>query len=110
MDVSSAAVFSTTASLQANGLSAQVRLGDLYQGMTGPFRTIVTNPPFHDGLERSVTVTQRLISGAPKLLAAHGELLLVANRGLPYADWLHEAFNQVSVLQDNRQFRVWAAS
>ena len=110
VDVSGAAVFSTKASLQANGLSAQVCHADLYQGITGHFRTIVTNPPFHDGLDRSVKVTQRLISGAPKLLAANGELVLVANRGLPYADWLHEAFRRVSVLRENRQFRVWAAS
>jgi len=110
VDVSSAAVFSTSASLEANAMSARVQLGDLYRGMSGSFRTIVTNPPFHDGLDRSVQVTRQLISGAPEMLAANGELLLVANRGLPYADWLQETFTRVSLLRENRRFRVWQAS
>lgn len=109
VDVSAAAVAATQQTLQRNGLDGAVRLSDLYAAVDGTFDVIVTNPPFHDGTRRTTDITRRLIAEAPARLRAQGELWLVANQGLPYGDWLREAFAAVEVAAENRHFRVWRA-
>lgn len=109
VDVSATAVAATTATLQANQLNGEVQCSDLYSAVTGRFDLIVSNPPFHDGLQRTTAISERLIREAPRYLGDNGRLLLVANQGLPYGDWLKQAFRQVEVLAENRRFRVWQA-
>lgn len=109
VDVSATAVAATTETLQLNGLQAQVLAGDLYTPVSGRFDQIITNPPFHDGLQRTTTISERLIMQAPGYLKDGGRLLLVANQGLPYETWLNKAFSRVEVLAENRRFRVWQA-
>jgi 16S rRNA (guanine1207-N2)-methyltransferase len=109
VDLSATAVAATRATLAANGLSATVQEGDLYAPVRGRFDLIISNPPFHDGMQRTTAISQRLILDAPGYLREQGRLILVANQGLPYGDWLQQAFRQVSVLAENRRFRVWQA-
>ncbi|MFN3714984.1 MAG: methyltransferase [Alcanivoracaceae bacterium] len=109
VDLSATAAAATRATLAANGLSATVLAGDLYAPISGRFDLIITNPPFHDGMHRTTAVSQQLILDAPRYLREQGRLILVANQGLPYGEWLQQAFRQVSVLAENRRFRVWQA-
>ncbi|MBZ2188316.1 class I SAM-dependent methyltransferase [Alcanivorax sp. JB21] len=110
VDVSATAVAATRLTLAENGLHAEVHHSDLYQAVPGRFRTLCTNPPFHDGLTHTTDISRRLISEAPRHLLPGGQLLLVANQGLPYGDWLREHFTQVAVARENRRFKVWRAS
>lgn len=107
VDVSATAVLSTQRTLAANALAAQVSGSDLYQQVGGRFDAICTNPPFHDGIVRTLDTTRQLIQGAKARLLPGGELVLVANHGLPYGDILAEAFAQVTVARENNRFRVW---
>ncbi len=107
VDVSATAVQATQQTLADNGLSAQVSVSDLYRQVRGRFNAICTNPPFHDGLARTTDTTRQLIRGARDHLQPGGELVLVANQGLEYGDWLAESFRDVSVARENRRFRVW---
>ncbi|PKM22321.1 MAG: 16S rRNA methyltransferase [Gammaproteobacteria bacterium HGW-Gammaproteobacteria-14] len=107
VDVSAAAVAATTTTLQRNNLSATVLGGDLYAPVSGRFDVIVTNPPFHDGMQRTTAISQQLIQQAPSYLRSGGQLFLVANQGLPYEAWLRQAFGRVDVLAENRRFKVW---
>lgn len=109
VDFSAAAVAATRASLDAAGLSADVTGGDLYRGIAQRFDAIVTNPPFHDGTRQTLEISRQLILGAPGHLVPGGVLWLVANRGLPYDQWLAEAFSRVEVMAENARFRVWRA-
>lgn len=109
VDVSATAVAATSVTLQANQLNAVVQCSDLYSAVNGRFDLIISNPPFHDGLQRTTAISERLIREAPQYLRDNGRLLLVANQGLPYGDWLKQAFRQVEVLAENRRFRVWQA-
>ena len=111
LDISATAVAASQASLSANGLSAVVRQSDVYDAVSAgeTFSWLVTNPPFHDGSERTLAITRRLIASAPDFLTADGQLWLVANQGLAYQDWLEEAFRRVSVVSENSRFRVYRA-
>ena len=108
-DVSATAAAATRATLAANGVAATVAAGDLYGELTGPFDMIVTNPPFHEGIQRTTEVTERLIQQAPTYLTPEGELWLVANHGLPYEACLKAAFRSVQVVASNNRFNVWRA-
>lgn len=109
VDVSASAVAATQQTLQANGLHGRVVNTDLYAGVSGRFDLVVSNPPFHDGTQRTTDIARRLILEAPGHLREAGALWLVANQGLPYGDWLRAAFARVEVAAENRHFRVWYA-
>lgn len=110
-DVSATAVAATKATLAANGLEGKVFHSDLFAAVAGQtFDLICTNPPFHAGIEQTTLISRRLISSARGHLRPGGQLLLVANQGLPYGDWLHEAFSRVEMVLENRRFRVWRAA
>ena len=111
LDVSATAVAATQATLAANQLAGTVLQSDLYDAVTpgAQFNWLVTNPPFHDGSERTLGITRRLIESAPQLLLPGGQLWLVANQGLAYHDWLEKAFARVIVAAENRRFRVYRA-
>ncbi|WP_101675035.1 methyltransferase [Alloalcanivorax mobilis] len=108
-DVSATAVAAATATLQRNALQGRVVGGDLYSGVSGRHQALITNPPFHDGRERTTAITRRLIEQAPGYLTERGEMWMVANRELPYAQWLDGAFRHVQVVRETNRFRVYRA-
>ncbi|MCC4307758.1 methyltransferase [Alcanivorax marinus] len=108
-DVSATAVAAATATLERNRLQGKVVGGDLYESIGARFETIVTNPPFHDGRDRTMSITRRLIREAPEHLGDNGTLWMVANRELPYVQWLDEAFKHVQVVSETSRFRVYRA-
>ena len=97
------------ATLDRNQLQGKVVGGDLYGGVEGRYRTLVTNPPFHDGRDRTTSITRRLIEQAPGHLQEDGEFWMVANRELPYVQWLDAAFRHVQVVSETNRFRVYRA-
>lgn len=108
-DVSATAVAATGETLERNHLQGTVVGGDLYESVGARFATIVTNPPFHDGRERTTAITRRLIRDAPDHLTGDGTLWMVANRELPYVRWLDDAFKHVQVVRESTRFRVYKA-
>ncbi|EKF75051.1 hypothetical protein A11A3_05144 [Alcanivorax hongdengensis A-11-3] len=109
VDVSASAVAASCESLSRNALQGRVRGGDLFSALEGRVDMIVTNPPFHDGRQRTTEISRRLIREAPGHLAADGVLWLVANRELPYMQWLEEAFSRVEIVRETNRFRVYRA-
>ena len=108
-DVSATAVAAACSTLNRNHLQGKVVGGDLYGGVEGRYQTLVTNPPFHDGRDRTMSITRRLIEQAPRHLEEHGEFWMVANRELPYVQWLDAAFRHVQVVSETNRFRVYRA-
>ncbi|MBM3643447.1 MAG: class I SAM-dependent methyltransferase [Alphaproteobacteria bacterium] len=73
------------------------------------YDAILCNPPFHADRAADPTLGTKIIEAAARALKPGGRLLLVANRGLPYAPVLQRAFTSVEQLADNNKFRVWRA-
>ena len=109
VDVSASAVAASTDSLARNGLQGRVMGGDLFSPIQGRVDMVVTNPPFHDRRQRTTDITRRLIAEAPSHLKSGGVLWLVANRELPYVQWLDDAFSHVQVASETTRFRVYRA-
>ncbi|SUZ31188.1 Ribosomal RNA small subunit methyltransferase C [Roseibaca ekhonensis] len=70
---------------------------------------IVMNPPFHVGREARPELGMAFISSAARALGTRGQLWVVANRHLPYAQALEDRFVHVSVVAEDNRFRVWHA-
>jgi 16S rRNA (guanine1207-N2)-methyltransferase len=94
----------------ANGVAVDVVAADVFPH-GGTFDLIVSNPPFHEGAETSLSVAFRLIDGAPARLAPGGKLRIVANRFLPYAERLTKAFGASPVVvAESGRYRVYEST
>lgn len=70
---------------------------------------VVMNPPFHQGRAAEPGIGQAMIEAASSALRPGGQLLMVANRGLPYDRTLKAGFKEVRELRNEGGFRVFAA-
>lgn len=75
----------------------------------GKYDLIIMNPPFHEGHASEPGLGQQFIQRAAQSLVNGGELLLVANRGLPYEDVLAANFRSSAEVCRNARFKVLSA-
>lgn len=106
-DVSAPAVEVSRATLAANGLDGEVFASNVFSEVKGRFDMIISNPPFHDGMQTSLDAAQTLIRGAVRHLNSGGELRIVANAFLPYPKILDETFGFHDVIAQTGRFKVY---
>lgn len=70
------------------------------------FDVVVMNPPFHTGRAAEPDLGRAFIAIAGRLLRPKGQLVLVANRHLPYEADLSQTFAQVTPLAQEAGFKV----
>lgn len=109
LDNSALALASTRRSLALNTAEADILASDGFSDVQGTFDGIVCNPPFHEGHVVKPGMSPGLLTPARNFLRPGGQLILVANRHLPYRRWLDEVFGAHAVLVSNRQFQVLRA-
>lgn len=108
-DVSAAAVDSTLATAEENGVLDQVhavRTDGLEGVEPGSVDLVVCNPPFHRGTALDRTTTPHLFAQASKALRPGGELWTVWNSHLPYLPMLRARVGSTSVITQNPRFTV----
>ncbi len=105
-DVNALALDSAAKTLEANDLTAEIIASDMFSDVTSKFDFIISNPPFHAGLNTNYEATERMLRQAPAYLKKHGQLFLVANRFLRYEPILAEVFQSVSVINENSRFKI----
>ncbi|ORJ51393.1 16S rRNA (guanine(1207)-N(2))-methyltransferase [Kluyvera intermedia] len=106
-DVSAPAIEASRATLAANGFEGDIFASNVFSEVTGRFDMIISNPPFHDGLQTSLEAAQTLIRGAVRHLNSGGELRIVANAFLPYPAVLDETFGFHEVIAQTGRFKVY---
>lgn len=70
---------------------------------------VVMNPPFHTGRAAEPQVGQAFVASAARILSAHGQLWMVANRHLPYEAELRKCFAQVEEIGGDARFKLFHA-
>lgn len=105
-DVNALALFSAEQTLKQNHLSAKVVASDMFSDIQGQFDFIISNPPFHAGLNTNYEATERFLRQASSHLKQGGQLFLVANKFLRYEPILKEVFRSVSVIRENNRFKI----
>jgi 16S rRNA (guanine1207-N2)-methyltransferase len=67
---------------------------------------IISNPPFHQGVKTHYNVTEKFLTQVKDYLKLSGKLLIVANEFLNYEVTLKEHFKGVTVLANERGYKV----
>lgn len=85
-----------------------VLASDRFSDVSGRYQLIVTNPPFHTGIDTDYRFAQDLFSHARQHLTRNGQLWIVANRHLPYEEWAAEHFgkDRITLHQQASGFKV----
>ncbi|MCE0493343.1 16S rRNA (guanine(1207)-N(2))-methyltransferase RsmC [Vibrio salinus] len=109
-DVSALAVTSSIKTLEENNLSGQVFATDIYSNVDSDFNFIVSNPPFHSGLDTNYNAAETLLMKAPEHLKTNGEMLIVANSFLKYPPIIENAFGHCQLLDKSNKFAIYRAT
>lgn len=109
-DADDIAVEATRRSMASSGLEADVVSSDVYDGVTGRFDLILSNPPFHQGVDTEYEVARRIVREAPAKLTKKGSLLMVANHFLPWRAVLQETFADVTTVHAGNRYKVFRAT
>lgn len=76
----------------------------------GPYDLVLSNPPFHVSRSADPSLGQAFIAAAAKLVTPRGQVLIVANRQLPYERTLDEFFRKREILGSDSRYKILAAS
>ena len=109
LDVDAFALRSTELTFQKNNLDLnQLQLQPVTGFIDAPtdFDVIVSNPPFHQGIQTNYTASEELCQRAKLHLNSSGELWIVANRFLNYPHLIEQNFGQCTVKTDQQGFKV----
>ncbi|UAX42423.1 16S rRNA (guanine(1207)-N(2))-methyltransferase RsmC [Pasteurella canis] len=109
-DIHATALASAKRTLVENKLDGEVVASDIFSHITGKFDLIISNPPFHDGIDTAYRVVTELIGQAKWYLKQGGELRIVANAFLPYPDLLDQHFGSHQVLAKTNKFKVYSVT
>lgn len=105
-DISLLAVNSAQRTATLNDVSATICPSDMFSEVQETFDYIVTNPPFHAGLNTYYAATERLLVESRQHLSPSGHLYLVANKFLPYENILKKTFPFCEIVQETGRFKI----
>lgn len=104
------AILSTQKTAQENGLTLQTLWSHGFDSVQERFGALVTNPPFHTGIDTDYDIAHRLIAGSRKVLRPGSRWLAVVNVHLPYEPWIAEHLRAPNRLIQQDGFVVWEAT
>lgn len=110
LDDSALALESSRLGLEANGLQGRLAASEGLSELHGTYDWIISNPPFHRGVEHDLDIAADFFRRAGTFLSENGRIRVVFNRHLPYEAWLRKSFGRVECLSTNRSFTVLQAS
>lgn len=109
VDVQAQAVHCARQTLSRAGLDGDIWASDGLAEVRERYRLIVSNPPFHQGVETTTATTESFLADCRNHLEPGGELRLVANRFLPYEALIRQHLGRCETLASNSRFVVYRA-
>jgi len=108
VDINAMALASCEMTLAANNMAANVYPSDGLHQTSGQFDGIISNPPFHDGLNSTTHIATDFVKDSADKLKHHGQWHIVANRHLPYSDAIAKYFKKVNITAENNKYKVYS--
>jgi 16S rRNA (guanine1207-N2)-methyltransferase len=110
VDSNALALEATRWTMKINYLSEQgIYPSDIFSDVQGKFSHIISNPPFHRGVETDYHTVQTLITGAVDHLETGGSLWIVTNRFMKYPKILADHFGNYRVVAEDQKYCVYTA-
>lgn len=107
VDVSALALASAAKTLELNELAGDIIASNSLSHINDRFDTVVTNPPFHQGLKTNYEATETFLGGISNQITAKGSLIVVANNFLTYQPIMAKNFNNVIEKTNQHGFLVY---
>jgi 16S rRNA (guanine1207-N2)-methyltransferase len=109
-DINALALWACERSCELNNIKAEVIPSNgLGEWHNEKFDIIISNPPFHTGVATDYSITESFVKDAKNHLKPNGELLIVANRFLPYPELIDQHFERQADLAKSNKFSVYHA-
>jgi len=108
-DISALAIESSRKTLEVNGVTGEVFASDVYSDTHKGYDFIISNPPFHAGLDTSYSATETLLKEAPEHLSSAGQLYIVANSFLKYPPIIEAEFGHCNTVSKTNKFAIYHA-
>jgi 16S rRNA (guanine1207-N2)-methyltransferase len=89
-----------------HAVSGEVMLDDCAAGIDRKVDVVICNPPFHQGFDIDDDLTTRFLEAAKKLLHKDGAAFFVVNSFIPLERKAKRLFSKVSVLDNNKSFKL----
>ncbi len=105
-DSDALALSASRATLESNQLDARVFASDGLNSVNNRYDLVISNPPFHAGHRERHDLGAGVFDGVGNFLAPRGQLVLVANRHLPWRRWMDETFGGHTLLEANNRYHV----
>ncbi|MEZ4860912.1 MAG: class I SAM-dependent methyltransferase [Caldilineaceae bacterium] len=117
VDVDALALAATRRTLAVNGLATHpgpyatggVFPSDVFSDVAGAYDWIISNPPFHAGVQIDYQAVTTFLQQAADYLKPGGRLRIVANRFLKYQPLIEAHIGGCQVIAENRQYGVYEA-
>lgn len=106
-DDSFVAVRSARFNAEQAGIHADVRHGDCLEAVNEELDWVLCNPPFHDGHKQLTNIAANMFRESADRLKADGQMLIIANRHLPYVPLLKRYFKTVNSLGKDPRFSIY---
>ncbi|WP_068545856.1 methyltransferase [Thalassotalea crassostreae] len=106
LDVNALAIASAKRTLTLNGLEGKVFASDSLSNVSGQYNTVISNPPFHQGIKTNYHATESFLKGIKGHIAKNGSLTIVANNFLRYAPIIKAEIAEPQLLINSQGFAI----
>lgn len=107
LDVSALALTSAEKTLESNGLKATIFASDSLSNVQNKYQFIVSNPPFHQGVNTHYQATENFLSGIKNHLKNKGIITIVANSFLRYQSIMEKNIAETKVIIKEQGFTIY---
>lgn len=109
-DISALAVYCSEQTARLNEVEVNVVACAGVAQLGAKFDMIVSNPPFHEGIQQDYSITDSFIKQAYSSSHPYASITLVANRFLPYPNILDTVYKGFTEIAATTKFRVYGAT
>lgn len=107
LDVNALAIASAEKTLGLNQLKGTVFASDSLSKVTHKYSTVISNPPFHQGVTTNYQATESFLKGIKQHLHKKGEVIVVANSFLKYEPIMKSAIGTTKKLITTKGFTIY---
>ena len=107
-DNNAAALLSCRKNFVTHGIEGEVIADNCGSSLTGRYKLIISNPPFHQGFDVERDLTELFVKTARRLCHKNGMAIFVVNVFIPIERIAHEHFAKLDILANNGKFKVVA--
>jgi 16S rRNA (guanine1207-N2)-methyltransferase len=107
VDSNAIALEASRRTMLVNNLVADIRPTDIFSGVEKIYTLILSNPPFHSGVQTDYRMVERFLAEAANHLDRGGRLRIVANRFLKYPPLIEKHVGKCKIVAEDRSYRVY---